>query len=94
MSKHSDRRPQRTTKRYGLGTDATRSQYPLLRWAGAITFGYGCTVYVGVDVGAGDVEVDVMYISFIVSVQYIRYLAPYRQGTKTSGQQLNHPVQY
>ena len=29
-----------------------------------LTFGYGCTVYVGVDVGAGDAEVDVIYISF------------------------------
>ena len=36
----------------------------VLRWSGALTFGYGCTVYVGVDVGAGDVEVDVIYISF------------------------------
>ena len=31
-------------------------------------------LHVGVDVGAGDAEVDVMYISFIVSVQYIKYL--------------------
>ena len=31
-------------------------------------------LHVGVDVGAGDAEVDVMYISFIVSIQYIRYL--------------------
>ena len=31
-------------------------------------------LYVGVDVGAGDVEVDVIYISFIVSVQHIGYL--------------------
>ena len=45
----------------------------MLRWAGALTFGYGCTVYVGVDVGAGDAEVDVIYLSFIVSVQYIGY---------------------
>ena len=50
----------------------------LLRWIGALTFGYGCTVYyVGVDVGAGDAEVDVMYISFVMSVQYIGYLIPY-----------------
>ena len=35
-------------------------------------------LHVGVDVGAGDSEVDVIYISFIVSVQYIRYLIPYR----------------
>ena len=34
---------------------------------GALTFGYGCTVHVGVDVGAGDIEVDVIYISFIMS---------------------------
>ena len=44
---------------------------PLLRWAGALTFGYRCTVYDGVDVEAGDAEVDVIYVSFIVSVQYI-----------------------
>ena len=36
---------------------------------GALTFGYGCTVNVGVDVGAGDVEVDVVYITFIMSAQ-------------------------
>ena len=36
----------------------------VFRWSGALTFGYGCTVYVGVDVGTGDVEVDVIYISF------------------------------
>ena len=30
-------------------------------------------LHVGVDVGAGDAEVDVIYISFIVSVQYIGY---------------------
>ena len=30
--------------------------------------------HVGVDVGAGDAEVDVVYISFIVSVQHIGYL--------------------
>ena len=45
---------------------------------GALTFGYGCTVHVGVDVGAGDIEVDVIYISFIMSVQYIGYLVPYK----------------
>ena len=37
------------------------------------TFGYGCTSCWG-DVGAGDAEADVIYISFIVSVQYIEYL--------------------
>ena len=31
-------------------------------------------LHVGVDVGAGDAEVDVIYISFIVIVQYIGYL--------------------
>ena len=45
----------------------------MLRWAGALTFRYRCTVYVGVDVEAGDVEIDVIYISFIMSVQYIGY---------------------
>ena len=28
-------------------------------------------LHVGVDVGAGDAEVDVIYVSFIVSVQHI-----------------------
>ena len=32
-----------------------------------LSFGYGCAVHVGVDVGAGDVEVDVVYIIFIMS---------------------------
>ena len=56
---------------------------------GALTFGYGCTVHVGVDVGAGDIEVDVIYISFITSVQYIGYLVPYKdkvQIQRISGQ--------
>ena len=44
----------------------------------APTFGYGCAVHVGVDVGAGDVEVDVIYITFIMSAQYIGYLVPYK----------------
>ena len=35
-------------------------------------------MYVGVDVGAGDVEVDVIYILFIMSVQYMGYLVPYK----------------
>ena len=50
----------------------------MFRSPGALTFGYGCTVHVGVDVGAGDAEVDVIYISFIMSVQYIGYLIPYK----------------
>ena len=36
------------------------------------TVGYGCTSCWG-DVGAGDVEADIIYISFIVSVQHIGY---------------------
>ena len=36
------------------------------------TVGYGCSSCWG-DVGAGDVEADVFYIPFIVSVQYIVY---------------------
>ena len=47
------------------------AEIPSVSWSGALTFGYGCTVHVGVDVGAGDVEVDLIYISFIMSVQYI-----------------------
>ena len=49
-----------------------------ISWSGSLTFGYGCTVHVGVDVGAGDAEVDVIYISFMMSVQYIGYLVPYK----------------
>ena len=44
----------------------------------ALTFGYGCTVRVGVDVGAGNVEVDVIYKAFIMNVQYIGYLILYK----------------
>ena len=50
----------------------------MFRSPGALTFGYGCTVHVGVGVRAGDAEVDVIYISFIVSVQYIGYLVSYK----------------
>ena len=58
---------------------------------GALTFGYGCTVHVRVDVGAGDVEVD-------VSIHHERPIhmvlgIVQRQGTKTS-EQLKHRVQY
>ena len=35
-------------------------------------------LHVGVDVEAGDAAVDVIYISFIVSVQFIGCLIPYR----------------
>ena len=44
----------------------------------ALKFGRGRAVHVGVAVGAGDVEVDVIYITFIMSVQYIGYLVPYK----------------
>ena len=36
------------------------------------TVGYGCTSCWG-DVGAGDAEADVIYITFIVSVQHVEY---------------------
>ena len=49
----------------------------MLRWSRALTFGYGYIVCVGVDVEAGDAEVDAIYITFIVSVQYIGYLVRY-----------------
>ena len=45
------------------------------------TVGYGCASCWG-DVGAGSVEADVFYIPFIVSVQYIGYQVPYRDGYK------------
>ena len=41
------------------------------------TVGYGCASCWG-DVGAGNVEADIFYIPFIVSVQYIGYQVPYR----------------
>ena len=56
----------------------------------ALRFGHGCTVHVGVDVGAGDVEVDLIYIRFIMSAQYTGYLVPYidkvQPGKRTTGQ--------
>ena len=61
---------------------------------GALTFGYGCTVLVGVDVGAGDVDVDIICITFIMSFEFIGRLDTVQgQGIKTSGQ-LKHRVQY
>ena len=50
----------------------------MLRNPRALTFGYGCAVHVGVDAGAGDVEVDVIYIQFIMSAQYTGYLVLYK----------------
>ena len=41
------------------------------------TFGYGCSSCWG-DVGAGDAEVGIINISFIVSVQHIGYLISYK----------------
>ena len=43
----------------------------LFRGPGALTFGYGCAVHARVEIGAGDVEVDVIYITFIMSAHYI-----------------------
>ena len=62
---------------------------------GALTFRYGCTVHVEVDVGARDAEVDVIYISFIMSVQYIGYLVPYKDrvqvdDNRTTGQRVQY----
>ena len=39
-------------------------------------------VYVGVDIGAGDAEIYVIYISFIMSVQYIEYVVPYNDNVQ------------
>ena len=51
----------------------------MLRSPRAPTFGYGCAVDVGVDVGAGDeAEVDMIYITFIMSAQYTGYLVLYK----------------
>ena len=44
----------------------------------ALRFGHGCAVHVEVDVRAGDVEVDVIYITFTMSAQYTGYLVPYK----------------
>ena len=50
-----------------------------------------------VDIGAGGVEVDVIYITIIMSVQYIGYLVPYKDkvlvDNRTAGQ-LKYRVQY
>ena len=54
----------------------------MFRSPGALTFGYGCTVHVGVEVGASDAEVDVIYITFIMSAQYTRYLVLYKDKVK------------
>ena len=45
---------------------------------GALTFGYGYTFLVGVDVGAGDVEVRNLYIIHHERPIHIRYSVPYK----------------
>ena len=50
----------------------------MLRSPRALTLGYGCAVHVGVDVGAGDAELDAIYITFIMSAQYTGYLVLYK----------------
>ena len=45
-------------------------QYVCLVASEASRFGHEYAVHIGVDVRAGDVEVDVIYITFIMSVQY------------------------
>ena len=45
----------------------------MLMWARVLRRSGTGVLHVGVDVGAGGAEVDVIYISFIVSVQYIGY---------------------
>ena len=36
--------------------------WDLLRWSRALTFGYGCIVYVEFDIEARDAELDVIFI--------------------------------
>ena len=58
-----------------------RGLLALFRSPGSLTLGYGCAVYVGV-VGARDIDIDVIYIAFIMSTQYHRVLGTVqRQGT-------------
>ena len=84
---------------YTLSAELTETRLAccVFRSPGALTFGYGCTVHVGVDVGAGDIEIDVICITFIMGVQYIGYLVPYKDkalvDNRTTGQ-LKYRVQY
>ena len=50
----------------------------VFRSPGALTFGYECLIHVGVDVGAGDAEINVIYITFIISAQYTGYSVLYK----------------
>ena len=56
----------------------------------ASRFGHGFAFHIVFDVGGGDVEVDVIYITFTMSVQYTGYLVPYEDkvqpGKCTTGQ--------
>ena len=52
---------------------ATVIKVAMLMWARALRRSGMGVLHVGVDVGSGGAEVDVIYISFIVSVQYIVY---------------------
>ena len=63
----------------------------MFRSPGALTFGYRCTVHVEVDVGAGDAEVHGIYITFIMSVQYIGYLVPYKDRVQVDNQTTEVP---
>ena len=65
----------------------------VFRSPGSLTFGYRCTVYVGVDVEAGDAEVDVICISFIISVQHIGYLVPYKDRVQVDNRTTDKRVQ-
>ena len=43
-----------------------------------LRFEHGCAVHIGVDVEAGDVEVDVIYLTLVISAQYTGYLVPHK----------------
>ena len=51
-------------------------------------------LHVWVDVEAGDAEVDVTYISFNVSVQYIRQCGQLPGTCNGSTKQLEHPLRF
>ena len=63
--------------------EGLRNALSVLRSPKALTFGYGCAVNVGVDVGAGDAEIGVIYITFIVSTQSTGYLVLYKDKVQT-----------
>ena len=54
-----------------------------VRWYGHVLprktlTGIMCVFILGFDVGAGGVEVDVIYIAIIMSAEYTEYLVPYK----------------